>query len=393
MRIRSIKLRQIFATNAQKTIEVEIETVKGRVAASVPIGTSKGKYETNYLPVAEAANKFNLLRRQFTKEDFTDQNDVDTFLRLLDKTENFDEIGGNLALAISSVYLKAFALEDGLELFEHVSKISRQKFSMPRPICNVIGGGKHGGRNDIQEYHLLPVHQRTFFESVSKINSAYITVGNMLKDIDPTFSFGKNIEDAWVTNSSIEDVLSILAKVANENLLKVGLDLAASHLWDGTQYYVYRYSNNVFSTLDQLHFVKELVKKFPIIYLEDPFNEDDFISFGTLNHELPNRVVCGDDLYTTNLKRLKDGVDLKATNAILIKPNQVGTITDVIKVVEFAKKKNLITVMSHRSGETEDTLISHLAVGLGCDYVKFGISGDRATKINEIIRIEEKLTK
>jgi enolase len=392
MRIRSINIRQIFATNSQKTIEIEIETLKGRVTASVPIGTSKGRYEANYLPIDQVVNKFNLIRRQFTSEDFTDQEDVDTFLRLIDKTDNFKEIGGNLALAISSVYLKAFAMEEGLDVFEYVSKISKQKFSIPRPICNIIGGWKYTQRSDIQEYHFLPVHQRTFFESISKINSAYLTVGKMLKEADPTFSYAKNVEDAWVTNLQIEEILKILTKVANDNLLKIGLDLAASHLWDEKQYYVYTYSNKIFRAMEQLRFIKELARKFPIIYIEDPFNEDDFTSFGILTHELPNRIVCGDDLYTTNLKRVKDGIDFKATNAVLVKPNQVGTITDVMKVVEFAKQKNLTTVMSHRSGETEDTLISHLAVGLGCNYVKFGISGERTTKINEIIRIEEKLT-
>jgi enolase len=371
---------------------VEIKTLKGTVTASVPIGTSKGRYEARYLPLPEVVNKFNLIRRQFTNEDFTDQNDVDTFLRLIDKTENFKEIGGNLALAISSAYLKAFALEEGLELFEYVAKISKQQISIPRPICNIVGGWKYAQRSDIQEYMFLPVHQKTFFHSVSKINLAYLTIGKMLWDADSTFSYSKNVEDGWVTNLPIEEILKILTRVADENLLKIGLDVAGSHLWDERQYYVYTYSNKILSTLEQLHFIKELVRKFPIIYVEDPFNEDDFTSFSTLTHELPNKIVCGDDLYTTNLKRVKDGLDFKATNAVLIKPNQVGTITDVIKVVELAKKNNLITVMSHRSGETEDTLISHLAVGLGCNYFKVGISGERTTKINEILRIEEKLT-
>lgn len=137
--------------------------------------------------------------------------------------------------------------------------------------------------------------------------------------------------------------------------------------------------------------VSKLAKEYPIIFIEDPLNETDFSNFSLLTHQLQPRVICGDDLYASSLKRLKDGIDFKATNGIIIKPNQIGTMTDVIKLVKEAKKNKLVTVMSHRSGETEDNLICHLAVGLGCDYIKLGISGERAVKINEMIRIEEKL--
>jgi enolase len=195
-----------------------------------------------------------------------------------------------------------------------------------------------------------------------------------------------------MTNLSFEEILKMMTKVANEHLLKLGIDFAASELWDGSRYYVYRYANKLLSVHDQLRFIKELVRTYPIIYLEDPFNEDDFVSFSVLTHEIQPRMVVGDDLYSTNLKRFKDGLDFKATNAVIIKPNQVGTITDTIDVIKEAKKNKVITVVSHRSGETEDTLICHLAVGLGCDYIKLGISGERATKINEIIRIEERLS-
>jgi enolase len=183
-----------------------------------------------------------------------------------------------------------------------------------------------------------------------------------------------------------------MAKVANENLLKLGIDFAASQLWDGTRYYVYRYSNKVLNTREQMNLVIKLAKEYPIIFIEDPLNETDFSNFSILTHELQPRIICGDDLYATNLKRLKDGIDFKATNGIIVKPNQIGTITDVINLVKEARKNNLVTVMSHRSGDTEDNLICHLAVGLGCDYIKLGISGERTVKINEMIRIEEKLS-
>jgi enolase len=390
MRAKSLKVRQIFATNAQKTLEVELETAKGKVTASVPIGTSVGRHEVKYLPVEEAINKFLLIKRHFTSEDFAEQEDVDLLIRTIDNTEDLREIGGNLALAISSAFLKAFALEAGQEVFEFLLTKRKEKPSMPRPICNIIGGWKEQ-RSDMQEFLLLPVHQTTFMDSMTKIVNAYKTTGRRLDAFDPTFSFSKNLESAWSTNLPFEGVMKLLTKVANENLLKIGLDVAASQLWDKNRYYVYS-SNRLLTKDEQIKFMKEIVRKYPIIYIEDPFEEDDFVSFAVLTHELQPRIICGDDLYSTSLSRLKHGLDFKATNAIIIKPNQVGTITDVMKTVELARKNKMIAVASHRSGETEDNLIAHLAVGLGCDYVKFGISGERTTKINEMIRIEEKLS-
>lgn len=386
-----MRIREILATDSHKTIEIEIDTSKGTVRSSVPIGTSKGKHEVKYLPTQDAIFKFNQLKRHFTNDDFTDQEDVDNLIRIIDKSEDLHEIGGNLAIGISSAFLKAFAQEAGMEVYEYLLAKQKIKPVIPRPICNIIGGGKHAGRIDIQEFHFIPVHQRTFAESVMKIANAYRTEGKKLKKDDPTFTFTKNVEAAWTSNLTFEEILNLMAKVANENLLKMGLDFAASSLWDGNRYYVYRYANDMLNTHDQLDMIKELMRNYPVIYVEDPFHEDDFESFSVLSHEVTGRLICGDDLYTTNIRRLDVGKSYASTNAAIVKPNQVGTITDTIKFVEAAKHSKMITVMSHRSSDTEDTLISHLAVGLGCDYIKLGISGDRTAKINEIIRIEEKI--
>ncbi|MFH0711469.1 MAG: enolase [Candidatus Aenigmatarchaeota archaeon] len=388
-----MRIREILATDSHKTIEVEIDTSKGTVRSSVPIGTSKGKHEAKYLPTSEVLNKFLYMKRHFTNSDFDNQEDVDSLLRIIDKTEDFRQIGGNLAIGISSAFLKAFAQEADMEVFQYLSTLRKTKPAMPRPICNIIGGGKHAGRIDIQEFHFLPVHQRTFTESIMKIANAYRTEGKRLKENDPTFAFTKNVEAAWTSNLIFEEILNLMTKVANEHLLKMGLDFAASSLWDGKQYYVYRYANDMLNTSDQIAMVKELMRNYPVIYVEDPFHEEDFESFSVLSHEVTGRLVCGDDLYSTNLKRLQIGKSFASTNSVIVKPNQVGTITDTIKFVDEAKKSKMITIMSHRSSDTEDTLISHMAVGLGCDYIKLGISGDRTAKINELIRIEEKILK
>ena len=384
MKVKNLKIREVLATNSHKTIELELQTEKGPVKASVPIGTSRGKYEVSYLPVDKAILKFNIIKRQFTAQQLENQKEVDELLRIVDKTPDFKEIGGNLSLGISSVFLKAFALENNQEVFQLLS----QKPSMPRPISIVAGGWK--GQSDIQEFHFLPVHQKSFLDSVSKIATAYFKVGEMLKEHDKNFKFSKNLESGWFTTLHYEKLLSILTKVANENLLKIGLDCAASQIWNG-KHYVYSDGKELTST-QQIELMEDLTRTYPIIFIEDSFHEDDYISFSTLTHRLQNKIICGDDIFTTNLQRLRYGILHKAANAILIKPNQIGTITDTMKVIEEAKKNKLITVMSHRSSECDDVLVAHLAVGLNCDYVKFGISGDRVIKLNEMIRIEEKIS-
>jgi len=286
--------------------------------------------------------------------------------------------------------LKVYQLsfEAGMDVFEHVYEQTKQsKPNMPMPLCNMVGGWH--GQSDIQEFLFLPVHQKSFANSAALLSGAYHKIKEELKKEDTSFAYGKNVESAWVTALNHETVLRVLTKVANEKLLKMGLDVAASHMWNGN---VYIYRHNKLTRTEQLNFIEDLAKRFPITYIEDPFEEDDFVSHATLTHRIGSRVmVCGDDLYATNLQRLREGIEHKATNAVLVKPNQVGTITDTIKFVQQTKKNGMKTVVSHRSGETEDTLICHLAVGLSCDYIKLGIAGERTTKINEMIRIEEEM--
>lgn len=384
MHIKNLKIREIFATTSKKTIEAELETEKGVVRASVPAGTSVGKHEAIYLPFEKIKRNFQFIKREFIGKEFSEQEEVDNLLHDLDGTRNFSKLGGNLSLAISSAFLKAFALEEGKEVFEFLT----EKPSIPKPVCNVVGGWK--GQSDIQEYLLLPIKQKSFFESIEKIALAYHEIGNYIKDFDKNFNFGKNIESAWVTFLGYEKILEIITQIATQKLLKVGLDLAASQLFDGKNYNYL--DGRKLTPVEQLNFIKKLTENYPIEYVEDPFEEDDFISFSKLRAQMGTKLIVGDDLLVTNLNRLKIGIVQKAINAAIVKPSQVGTISDVIEFVKEAKRNNIATIVSHRSSETEDTLICHLAVGLGCDYIKIGISGERTVKINEMIRIEEKLT-
>ena len=379
MRIKGIKARIVFSTKSKPTIEIEIETSKGKVKASTPIGTSKGRFEAEEIKPKTGILKFEKFKSIFLNKDFEDIKEVDTLLHILDKTENFKEIGGNLAIAISSAFLKAFALEAEKEVFEYLGKKK-----IPLPLCNVIGSWKKF--SGFQEYLLYPKYQKSFFDSIEKISNAYLEIGKILQEKDPNFKFGKNLESAWITNLKIERILEILSEIAKQFNLKIGVDVAANNFFDG-KYYVYK--NEKLNRVEQLSFLEDLVKRFKISYLEDPFEENDITSFSALQADLPSCLICGDDLYATNIKRLRIGIDLKATKAVIIKPNQVGTISNTINFFKEAKKNDIKTVLSHRSGETDDNLICHLAVGLGSDFIKIGISGERVFKINEMIRIEE----
>jgi len=427
MLVRGIKARKIYATNSQQTIEVELRTSAGEVRAAAPMGTSRGSHEAVALPADDAMRKFALIARRFKTEEFSGQDDVDSALHLIDKTAGFREIGGNLALAISSAFLKAFALEKGIEPFEYVYAVAAQKskvdadraldttpapkrvqrLPMPMPVCNVVGGWKGNagaGQSDIQEFLLLPASQSSFSSSIQNITAAYKEIGESLEQADADFSYGRNLESAWTTKLGVGPIMKLIKLVAGNRMLRMGVDMAASNLWNGRQYV---YTQGIFNIADsgdirmeeklirteQLDFVEDLTKRFPLAYVEDPFEQEDFVSHGVLTHRLAARgiMVVGDDLYATNVGRLQQGIDARATNAVIVKPNQTGTITDTLAFVAAAKKAGMRTVMSHRSGETEDTLMCHLAVGLRCDYAKLGISGERTAKLNEMLRIEEKL--
>ncbi|HDJ96760.1 MAG TPA: enolase [Candidatus Aenigmarchaeota archaeon] len=376
MKVSKLRMRKVLNSKSLPTIEVETEVKNKLIRTAVPSGTSVGKYEVKTLSVERALRIFPTIRRRFEKKEFSSIEEVDSLLKELDGTKNFSRIGGNVALAISSVFLKAFTIKEGLEVFEYLGGKK-----LPRPLCNVAGGW--GKENEIQEFLLYPQKQRRYSSSIFRIAKAYVELGKLLKKYDKTFKFGKNYESAWVASLPTEKLLSLIKKVSNG--LVIGLDVAANDRWDGRKYLKR-------SKEQHFKFLSALVKRFDIAYVEDPFHEDDFDSFAEFLSKHRKILVCGDDLLATNPKRLEVALKKKSVNAVIVKPNQIGTITDTIEFVKKAKKNNVKTVMSHRSGTTDDTLFAHLAVGLECDFAKFGVSGERIVKLNELIRIEEKLS-
>lgn len=369
MKINNIKIRKILATNSKQTIEVEIETNKGKVRYGVPMGTSTGKYEVKYISLDYLFREFLHIKNIFIKKNFSNQNEVDTELKNIDGTNNFSSIGGNLALGISAAFLKAFALDDGIEVYKYLGGKK-----IPKPLCNIAGGWTN---SEIQEFLIYPKKQKSFTEEIFNISKIYLEFEKILEKEDKKFTHGKNLESAWTTSLDTLKVLQQLYSHIQGRNVDIGLDIAGNY--------------NKRSLKDQYIFIAKLIKKFNLKYIEDPYKEDEFNEFAFLKRQFKDVLICGDDLTATNPERLKEAIRRNAINAIIVKPNQIGTITDTRTVVDLAKKNKITTVISHRSGETEDTLIAQLGVGLECDMAKIGISGERICKINEFIRIEESL--
>jgi enolase len=264
---------------------------------------------------------------------------------------------------------------------------------------NVISGGQHasGESPDIQEFLALPYGAETFKEAALANALIHKRTGEMLRKKDKLFGGGRSDEGAWIASVTNLEALEILTKACEETSdavgfeCGIGLDIAASSLWNSKKKtYEYPREKKNRDTGAQLDFVMDLIKKYHLVYVEDPFHEEDFESFAKLPGKVKNCLICGDDLFTTNVERLGRGVKMHAADAIIIKVNQVGTLTDAWETIEMAKNNKCTPVMSHRSGDTSDWHIAHLAVAFKCPIAKIGVvEGARIVKINELIRIEE----
>jgi enolase len=270
--------------------------------------------------------------------------------------------------------------------------------SLPYPLGNCISGGQHarGKSPDIQEFLALPYGAETFLEAATANAQIHKSVGDALRKKDKLFTAGKSDEGAWIANIDSEDAFEIMVKACEEvgNELdfecSFGVDVASSSFWkEKDQKYDYVNEGKKRDTGEQLDYMRELIETYHLTYVEDPFHEEDFASFALLTKKVKNCLVCGDDLFTTNNDRLSQGVKIGAGNAIIIKVNQIGTLTDALETIQHAHSHGYATVVSHRSGDTCDWHIAHLAVAFNCPVIKTGVvEGSRIAKINELLRIE-----
>jgi enolase len=398
--IEDLIARKIFNNRGDETIEVDVITAGGFGRAGAPAGKSKGKAEVQYYPQGgvEAAIKKvdDLIAPELAGLNADFQEEIDNTLHEIDGTTDFKNIGGNTAFAISLANAEAAANSHGLLLFQFLG--GNAATQMPFPLGNCITGGAHarGKSPAIQEYLALPHGAESFLEAQTANIAIHKKIGDALKKKSTTFNGGKSDEGAWIGNVSTDDAFDLIAKaceeVGNEMDFECGfgIDVAASNFWKPKEEkYVYDIDGVKRDTAEQLEYMIGLVEKYHLAYVEDPFHEDDFDSFAELTKKTKNCLICGDDLFTTNTERLNNGIKINAGNAIIIKVNQIGTLTDAAETIETAQHNGYVPVVSHRSGDTCDWHIAHLAVAYKCPVIKTGVvEGSRIAKLNELIRIE-----
>ncbi len=398
--IEDVTARKILDSRGNFTIEVDVYTRLGLGRAAAPSGASTGKYEVVAFPEGGVDKAIVEVEENIAPElrgmDASNQDEVDCLLAEIDGTPNFANIGGNTAVAISLATAKAAAASYGLPLFMFLGgTFSRD---IPYPLGNVIGGGAHAQNStDIQEFLVIPVGAKNIGQAVGVNALVHRKVKEKIVGKYGT-NLGKGDEGAWAPNIGDREALEILAEVCDEVKeetgveVRMGLDVAASELYnEKTQRYVYPREGVERTKEEQIGYMAELIKEFRLYYVEDPLQEEDYEGFAELNRQV-SCLICGDDLYVTNANRLAKGISMQATSAVLIKPNQCGTLSRTEEAVSLAKKEKLTPVISHRSGETTDETIAHLAVSFGIPIIKTGaVGGERIAKLNELIRISEEL--
>jgi len=387
MIIKEVRAKSVKDSRGEKTIQVIVKTSKGKFRTSAPAGKSKGKFEAkSYAKSLEEDIKIvNNLDLSFV--------DFSKFLDLV-KVENIvgGKLGANSLFALEACLLKALARERKKELWQIIGG----RKGKIRSVGNSVGGGLHSKgignkKPDFQEF-LFIANGKNFKECVKVNHTAYKLVRKLLK------ARRRNDEGAWETELTNEGVLMVMdnvRSVLNERGLKVdlGFDVAASSFFDG-KYYCYKNPSRNISKSEQINYIAYLIKQFNLLYVEDGLNENDFSGFSILKKKCGDCLIVGDDLIVTNPLRLKKAIEMKSINAIIVKPNQIGSLLKFREVVELAHERGIKCIISHRSGETTDNTIADLGVGFGCEFIKTGIYGKvRTSKLKRIIYIEKNINR
>ena len=395
--ITDIRLRRVLDSRGNATVEADVLTESGGFGrGKAPSGASTGEYEALELPAQEAiANaREDALPRLIGEVHAGNQRDVDNALRGADGTDDFSSIGANSAVAISMAAAAAGADVLGAPLYQHLGGTFRGN-EYPTPLGNIIGGGEHAAdATNIQEFLAAPVGAPSVEEAVFANAAVHQEVHDMLADRD--IPAGKGDEGAWAPSVTDDEAFDIMAEavetVADDVgfAIQFGLDVAGAELYDDESG-GYVFDDGVKSTDEMIDYIAEKVEAYDLVYVEDPLDENDYEAFADLTAQVGDQtLICGDDLFVTNVERLQTGIQQGAGNSILIKPNQIGTLSDAVDAIELATENGFASVVSHRSGETEDTTIAHLAVATGAPFIKTGaVGGERTAKLNELIRIED----
>jgi enolase len=411
--IEEIVARQIFDSRGNPTIEVDVITENGLIGrAAVPSGASTGKHEAVELrdndksiymgkSVLKAVSNVNdIIAPELIGSHVFEQNLIDRLMIDLDGTPNKSKLGANAILGVSLALAKAAAQEAGLPLYRYVGGVSAN--TLPVPMMNIINGGSHADNSiDFQEFMIMPTGAKSFTEAMRMGSEIFHTLAKVLKSKGMSTNVGD--EGGFAPNiSSNEEALKTVIQAIEQAGYRPGedvmiaFDAASSEFYDSeTKLYHFKKSTGDKLTSSQMaSFWADLVKRYPIVSIEDGMDEDDWSGWAELTKLVGDKVqLVGDDLFVTNVNRLQQGIDQGIANSILVKVNQIGTLTETIAAVNLAKRNSYTSIMSHRSGETEDNTIADLAVALNCGQIKTGSCSrsDRMAKYNQLLRIEEEL--
>lgn len=411
--ISDIHARQILDSRGNPTVEVDVVTENGLVGrAAVPSGASTGKHEavelrdgdkTVYMGkgVLKAVTNVNdIIADQLIGLDVTKQAYIDSLLIKIDGTENKAKLGANATLAVSMAVAKAAAQESNLPLYRYLGGVNATV--LPMPLMNILNGGAHADNKiDFQEFMILPVGAPSFSEGLRWGVEIFHHLKSVLKKKGYSTNVGDEggfAPDIQSNEEAIETVLTAIETAGYKagEQVAIAMDAASSEMYDEAkgQYKFYKSSGKLISSDELVAYWTDWVNKYPIVSIEDGMAEDDWKGWKNLTDAIGSKCqLVGDDLFVTNVKRLQEGIDKGIGNSILIKVNQIGTVTETINAVQLAQNSGYTTIMSHRSGETEDTTIADLAVALNCGQIKTGSASrtDRLAKYNQLIRIEEAL--
>lgn len=417
MKISEVKAREIIDSRGNPTVQTEVYLEDGTMGtACVPSGASTGKYEAvelrdgdeRYMKkgVRNAVNNINSEINDILKGVHVDrQGTIDKMLIALDGTDNKSRIGANAILGVSLACADAAARCYNMPIYRYVGGINGQK--MPIPMMNILNGGKHASNTvDFQEFMIMPVGAMNFAEGLRMCVEVYHCLKHILEKkgyatgVGDEGGFAPNLKDAVEVLTYICEAVKLAGYTSGKDI-SIAMDAAASELYDKNKgIYVFRGESSVTgkevnrTAEEMIDYYEKLINHFPIISIEDGLDEEDFPGWSELTKRLGDKVMLvGDDLFVTNTVRLKKGIDEKCGNAILIKPNQIGSLSETMEAIRLAKEHGFKTVMSHRSGETEDTIIADLAVALNTGYIKTGAPcrGERTAKYNRLLKIEEQL--
>lgn len=408
--------REIIDSRGNPTVEAEVHLEGGFVGlAAAPSGASTGSREalelrdgdkSRYLGkgVTKAVGAINgPIAQALQGKDAKDQAAIDKVMIDLDGTENKSNFGANAILAVSLAAAKAAAASKGLPLYEHIAELNGTpgKFSMPLPMMNIINGGEHADNNvDIQEFMIQPVGAKTVKEAIRMGSEVFHNLAKVLKSkgmntaVGDEGGYAPNLESNAAALAAIKEAVEKAGYVLGKDIT-LAMDCAASEFFnESTGNYELKGEGKTFTSQEFTHYLEDLTKTYPIVSIEDGLNESDWDGFAYQTKVLGDKIqLVGDDLFVTNTKILKEGIDKGIANSILIKFNQIGSLTETLAAIKMAKDAGYTTIISHRSGETEDATIADLAVGTAAGQIKTGSMSrsDRVAKYNQLIRIEEAL--